>query len=397
MKLSEVIYFGIIYNLIFLGYYVSNGFLTILYPNEAFIAFAVFYGTYCIFSLVSPWILNKLNLKICLIISSFTFVLYVGAVASKISFLMLVGAGICGAGNALIWLSQGHWMSFFSGVKSTTGEFANVKTMKIGIFFGIFYANILLGNIIAVITIYAGSTDIMLYTMIGINCIGFVLTFFIPLYSPSNSSFSIKEVFTVIKINKGYLLIELFLVQAIALNVTYQIIPLSIINIKSNQDLNIFTACVFIAYGFSSMVSALVLGKLYDKIGKFSIVVSYLTLELFSLSGILLINLYSNELGYWIIIGFVRGISDNIINTIINITIVINYSEAKDMFALYRFIYALSYVVFAILVPYIPYQYYLMITGIVTILSFSIFLFYKDAPILNSLEQQFNNSGIPIS
>lgn len=140
-KLSEIVYFGIVYAMIFTGYYVTNGFLTILYPDHAFIAFAVFYGVYAIFSLVSPFIYDKLNFRISLIISGFTFVVYVGLVSSELSYLLLIGAGICGAGNAVIWLIQGVWTTNFSNDK---------KGLYIGIFFGIFNTNIIIGNLIGI-------------------------------------------------------------------------------------------------------------------------------------------------------------------------------------------------------------------------------------------------------
>lgn len=396
MKVTEVIYFGVIYNLVFLGYYVSNGFLTILYPDEAFISFAIFYGVYAVFSLISPWILNKLNLKLSLIVSSFTFVIYVGSITSRISIIMLLGSGICGAGNALIWLSQGYWMSFIE----------ENKGMLIGIFFGIFYANILLGNIIGLIILFISSIDVMLYVMLGINFIGFVLTFFIKTPSTNNiDKTDFKSVFTIIKLNRGYLLIGLFLTQAVALNVTYQIIPSSILNVKSTYT-NVYTAFVFIAYGFSSMFFSLISGKIYDKFGKYPVIISYLFLEIFSLIGILLLNMFSNELGYYIIIGFIRGISDNAINTIINITIVFNYKEkSKTFFAVYRFIYALSYVAFAVLVAYIPSQYYLLLDVIIVIFSFIIFLFYRQVSSLEikpstileeRIEEQFDNNVVKL-
>lgn len=396
MKVTEVIYFGVIYNLVFLGYYVSNGFLTILYPDEAFISFAIFYGVYAVFSLISPWILNKLNLKLSLIVSSFTFVIYVGSITSRISIIMLLGSGICGAGNALIWLSQGYWMSFIE----------ENKGMLIGIFFGIFYANILLGNIIGLIILFISSIDVMLYVMLGINFIGFVLTFFIKTPSTNNiDKTDFKSVFTIIKLNRGYLLIGLFLTQAVALNVTYQIIPSSILNVKSTYT-NVYTAFVFIAYGFSSMFFSLISGKIYDKFGKYPVIISYLFLEIFSLIGILLLNMFSNELGYYIIIGFIRGISDNAINAIINITIVSNYKEkSKTFFAIYRFIYALSYVAFAVLVAYIPSQYYLLLDVIIVIFSFIIFLFYRQVSSLEikpstileeRIEEQFDNNVVKL-
>ena len=59
VKLSEVIYLGITYALVFTGYYVTSGFLTILYPSSAFIGFAINYAVYAVASLISPYLFSK--------------------------------------------------------------------------------------------------------------------------------------------------------------------------------------------------------------------------------------------------------------------------------------------------------------------------------------------------
>lgn len=387
------------YALIFTGFYVTNGFLTIIYPNEAFIGFAIFYGLYSICSLLSPYLYLKLNLVISLILSSFTFLIYVGFASSKISYLMLTGSGIAGVGNAIIWLIQGIWMSEFPASEN--------KSFWIGIFFGIFNINIIVGNLISIIILLASSSsiNIMMWAMIGITGLGFVMTFFVPFITTKkdekiktnadimNKSMVInrssepllpilKKVFTVVNINKGYLLIPFFLAQATSLNITYQTITrLLIINGQNiHQDPNIYNAGMYLAYGISAIIFSIIWGKIYDKFGYGPVLYSYISLELSCLVGILMLNLYSSDgpLGYWIIIGFFRGIIDNAINSIINITIAKYYDkEGLYFFALYRFIYAVAYASFSICIAYIPYEYILLIDGLITVLATVSYIFFS--------------------
>lgn len=419
MNLKEVIYFGLMYTLIFTGYYVTNGFLTLIYPNEAFIGFAIFYGVYALFSLVAPYIFWKMSLKASLICSAFTFLVYVGLTSSRIGYLMLIGSGICGLGNAMIWLSQGQWMSGFPN--------NDIKSTLMGIFWGLFYASVLVGNIIGLIVLVTSSSsiNIMMWTMIGVTGIGVGMTFFIRIEkneddtTESNKQFfqMLKEVFTIIKVKRGYCLIPFFLTQAIALAVTYLVMTKLITQNTSGQDKSIYTAAVFIAYGGTSAIGSLFWGKMYDKSGWKPLIIVYIILEISSLVGILLLGLLnqSGPLGYWIIIGFFRGISDTSVNTLINVSIVQRYNttqnESGSFFGIYRFLYATMYAVFAVLVAYIPYQYYLLICGLVAVVSVIFYYFFtrpetesdtwqrsrvmvEDLP--PGLEAQFDKSAIRV-
>ncbi len=399
--MKQIVYFGIMYALIFTGFYVTNGFLTIIYPNEAFIGFAIFYGLYGIASLLSPYLYMKLNLIAALILSSFTFLIYVGFASSKLSYMMLVGSGIAGVGNAVIWLIQGIWMSEFPDSEN--------KSLWIGIFFGIFNVNIIVGNLISIIILIASesSISIMMWAMIGVTGIGFSMTFFVSFIirntnsqNTINQNINVKEktteqekeeksflqvlkkVFTVISINKGYLLIPFFLAQAISLNITYQIITrLLIINSRNiHEDPNIYNAAMYLAYGVSAIIFSIVWGKIYDKFGYKLVLGFYLSLELTCLIGILMLNKFSSNgpLGYWIIIGFVRGMIDNAINSIINITIARYYpKDGSYFFALYRFIYAVSYATFSVCIAYIQYEYILLIDCVIAIISTICYIYFS--------------------
>jgi len=409
----EVIFFAITYALIFTGYYVTNGFLNILYPDEAFIGFAIFYGFYAVGSLIAPFIISKISMKLTLCLSSFTYIIYVGFTSSKISTLMLIGSAICGSGNALIWLAQGAWMKTF--VDDDKGKL-------IGLFFGIFNFNILVGNLIALLVLISNvSVQFMIWIMLILTGIGFIMTIFIPpltknflknIFSPNKNdvpvSFfkTLKDVFTIIIINKGFLLIPLYFLQAVDLNISYQTATRRLIA-NSNftdpsyvtSDVNIYNAGMYLAYGLSSVIFGILSGKIINTKPQRYIIIPYIIFEFLGLIGIMLLaRLFSDgPLGLWVIIGFIKGISDNFLNTLITFVILNIYKKDSNlMFALYRFVYAISYVIISIIVGFSSYEYILGICSISVIISMICYYFFHKYNNSN-LDNQFTNSSVIIN
>lgn len=110
---KNFIIFSLVYVLVFSVYYVAaGGFLTVLYPGNAFIAFSIFYGAYTIFSLLAPYIIsifkgkNNLILLACCI----CFTVYVAFIGSTIIPLLFIGSFIAGTANSFIWLIQGTFV-----------------------------------------------------------------------------------------------------------------------------------------------------------------------------------------------------------------------------------------------------------------------------------------------
>jgi MFS family permease len=411
----KFIIFSIIYITIFSGYYVTRGFINIVYPEQGFWSFVIFYASYTISNLIAPFITSKFPFRIIFFLSGFTFLIMMGFSSSYISILLFIGSAIGGFGNAFIWLIQGTYLS---------NEYKNYM----GLFYSLFNINMICGNIIALIVLLTGaSIQIMFFCMIGLSAIGVVLTLFLNYtfvnsqFSQSNSiektenlqkcvpntTFSLPTetfFFTEIKLlfyssKKCYLIILSMIYSSIGLNITYQIIPLLLIHNTNGtlQMKGIYTAAIYIVYGISAMIFSVIWGKLFNKNWKF-VLYPYTVLEILCLIGILLLAKFNTTLGYWIIFGAIRGCIDYGVNNLINISLSLYPEEdIKYLFALYRFIYSISYLITAICVGYISYEYILLICGIFCILSAISFSFINlpiDVP--NSLESQFNNSCIAI-
>src|SRR5581483_11198158 len=139
------------------------------------------------------------------------------------------------------------------------------------------------------------------------------------------------------------------------LNVTYQIIPRLLLSntIESTNNKDIYNAAIFIAYGISAMIFSYIWGKLFS-INWQNVVYPYTVLEIICLFSIFFLSIFNNRAGYYIIIGFLRGIIDYGVNNTINITL--SHMIGKQYyFGLYRFVYSLSYLVASICIAYIPY------------------------------------------
>lgn len=389
--MKNFILFSSVYICIFSAYYLTTSFLNVMYPDYAFLSFVIFYGTYAIGSLFAPYILS--NFEIVLISSGICFCIFVGFAGSNIVPLLLTGSFFGGLGNSVIWLIQGVFLE--------SNEMSN--------FYTIFNINIVLGNLIGlVILIFGVSIQIMILSMLSLSFLGVIISIFVKKNDKNdikningddkdknkNENFWTKFKEKFISVKAVYWMTPSYFYQAIGLNITYQIIPrlLFAYTNETTYMKNIYNAIIFIVYGVFAMGFSWLWGKLFLRNWKF-VVVPYTILEIICLITILILAKFNTLAGYWIIVGALRGIIDYGINNSINICLA--YKDAENNFSLYRFIYALSYLISSICIGYIPYEYVLLITFVSLLTStISFFLFQKYQM---NIEMQFNSSQINLS
>ncbi len=365
------ILFSITYIFIFSGYYLTTSFLNILYPNYAFISFAIFYGVYGIGSLFAGYAIEKIGFKILLFLSCITFCIFVGFSGSNIVSLLLIGSVFAGLGNSVIWLIQGVFLE--------SREMAN--------FYTLFNVNIILGNLLGLIILLVGlSAQVMILSMLALTGIGSILALFVKQKSEKKTErINLKNVF--LSFN---LMVPSYIYQAIGLNITYQIIP------RLLKD-PIFNTITFIVYGCFAMGFSWLWGKLFVRNWKY-VVIPYSILEIMCLIGILLLGKTGARYEYWIIIGATRGVIDYGINNMINITLA-NSLDTSSSFSLYRFIYAIAYLLCSICIGYIPYEYILLLDFLSLFFSsFTYFLFIRreEMDVMYEISKSFESSAIQI-
>ena len=378
-----MILFSLVYILIFLSFYVTTSFLNILYPDYAFISFAIFYGVYAVGSLGSVLLVEKMNFRILLFLSCITFCIFVGFAGSGIVALLLIGSIFGGLGNSTMWLTQGVFL----------------ESKEMAKFYTLFNINNIAGSIIALIVLLSGlSSQIMILIILTSSVIGTFLSLFLKKkvknergVEKTNEKFSLLKIFVSGK--EIYLLFLSFVYQSVGLNVTYQIVPRLV---KSP----IYNAIVFIVYGVFAMVFSWLSGKLFIRNWKY-VVSGYTCLEILCLSLILIFGKLFDIPGLYIIIGALRGIIDYSVNNVINITLsdVISGGKKEHFFSLYRFIYAIAYLLTSICVGYISFEYILLICVIFLISSTITYFIFKKKEISNTLDdinKQFEQSTIKL-
>jgi MFS family permease len=423
----KLIYFGITYASVFTGYYVTTSFLNIIYPNDAFIGFAIFYAVAGLGCLVSPYVIEKLPLKLSLFIAILLYLIFIGAVSSYNPIFMLIAYGFAGIGSSLIWLIQGIWTSSFKAnispnnkelnknvttviminnvssnlvlnTPKTDNKNTSEKGQSMGIFYAIFSINMILGNVTALIILITNvSLQIMIWCMLGVSSIGLILCLFISsntIEVPITKTGLFQHILDVILIIKdNFMMIIPVFSQSMGLNITFQILPRMMRN--TIGPVAVYNSAVFLAYGVSYALTSLATGKLLEKNWKY-VIYPYVILETCSLIGILMLATFNQLSVYWIIIGFVRGITDNAINNTCNVTFSKNIPTDLS-FAFYRLIYSFTYILGSLVVGYIPYQYVLLIAFIISItgvITFHLHMYYYTTlPITPSIEQQFNDSS----
>jgi MFS family permease len=387
--MRNFILFSIVYIFIFSAYYLVTSFLNILYPNWAFISFVIFYAVYAIGSLLTQYIIYRINFKLLLAGSGICFCIFVGFAGSNIVTLLLIGSFFGGLGNSVIWLIQGIFL----------------ESEEMSLFYTFFNINIVFGNLIGLIILVAGvSVQIMMLSTIALAGIGTIVSIFInPKLKPDIEMEPPKfsEILqTIQSIKNIYWIVPSYFYQAIGLNITYQIIPrlLFAYTEETTYMKNIYNTIIFIVYGIFAIGASWFWGKLFPKNWKY-VVIPYSILEILCLVSILLLAKFNTLAGFWIIIGAMRGVIDYGVNNSINISLSIS-NEAKvvkNNFALYRFIYAVSYLISSICIGYIPYEYVLLIALISLLVSTITTFPFQKLQILNDIEKQFNSSQIQIS
>jgi MFS family permease len=170
-------------------------------------------------------------------------------------------------------------------------------------------------------------------------------------------------------------------------------------SVSSEKD--IYNAGMYMCYGVAAIIFGIVAGKISDRKGHLWLIIPYIILEISGLVGILLLAKFSatGPLGLWFIIGFIKGTSDNFLNTLVTVLILSVYQKDSNlMFAFYRFTYAVSYVIISLLIGYISYEWILLICGIFIILFIVTYAFFcKFNKTVDSLDKEFTNSAVTIS
>ena len=359
-------YLGVCYAFLFLGYYVVQGYSTVLFPSTVNVGWALQYACYSSMSLVAPMIPShylplRPTLSIC-------FVVYVAFVASMnlgIDAVYLVACVAVGIAAGVVWFIQGRYMMHLDAVES--GETGAVNA----IFWALFYSQNIIGALIALGVLFGGmQLSSLIWIMCGVSSIGVVLSFFIRTVQQIDQSpkvyFSAKTrirlLWLTLKEKSVILLIPLMALQGVGIVLSYQIMPRSVAlasPLASSIDTNV--AFCSLAYGIGNIFGAFGGGRLYDRSWRY-VFIPICVIEFTSGTLMILFNeLALRPTILWTLVGFLRGVSDTAMAALIcSVITTLRFHNVQNLptgliFGLYRGVYCFSFIPVSLISGYVSY------------------------------------------
>jgi MFS family permease len=152
-NIYNVIHLSLSFILIFLSFIVAQTFQTSSnYAKHGAFAVGIIYIVFCLSNLaLSSYITRLLGIRLTLIFSSLTYVLFIAANIKYNTWTLYISAVLVGFGAALLWTSQGAYVAISINKHEQVNNLvpSSTKGSINGIFFGISSLYAVIGNLIA--------------------------------------------------------------------------------------------------------------------------------------------------------------------------------------------------------------------------------------------------------
>ena len=219
--LFNVTNLGVSFFLMFCSYETTQNFLTTIREEEGFVALAILYAMFAFASFLSPSFCKVVGVKGSLLIASTGYVLFVFSAALNSAALLYLASGYGGFCAGLLWTAQASMLTmsatYSQNVRrrklekqqesneielrdtksqadkksmlaeegktneegnSNSGSGGELLGFYSGIFFALFQANYIGGNLLAGILLNMGISNSLIFIILGIICILGCLTLF---------------------------------------------------------------------------------------------------------------------------------------------------------------------------------------------------------------------------
>ena len=146
------IHLGLSFCAVFMAFSVSQNFQTSSdHKKQGANALGILYACFTAANFISSFVVSSLGSKLCLILGSLTYVLFVAANIVYVELLLYLSSGLLGLGASVLWTAQGAYISNCSALHEQTLGLPPSSTLGFfnGLFFSIFQVNQLLGNLLA--------------------------------------------------------------------------------------------------------------------------------------------------------------------------------------------------------------------------------------------------------
>ena len=283
-SLYNIIHLSLSFFLIFLSYNVAQTFQTSSdHAQDGAFAVGIIYLVFCLANLaLSAYLVRILSVRLTLILSSLTYVLFIAANIKYYRLLLFVSAFLLGLGAALLWTAHGAYVaiSITKYERSNNLYASSSQGLLNGIFFGIYQFQSTVGNLLASYLFHLNYPQLTIFTILTvIAAIGSIgLIFIRPVKLPENTStYEIFNYSMFFRIELDYFLERNSILGSLAMildipflvlipslcylglvqGLIYGVIPQLIKN-KSRKFL------LFAFYGLINSSSSMIFGKLSD-------------------------------------------------------------------------------------------------------------------------------------
>ncbi|CAF4808545.1 unnamed protein product [Rotaria sp. Silwood1] len=267
-NLYNIIHLSLSFFLIFMSYNVTQTFQTSSdYAKDGAFAIGIIYLVFCLGNLaLSSYITQLLGVRLTLILSSLTYVLFIACNIKYNKWTLYICAFLLGFGAALLWTAQGVYVTISTNkheqinnlIPSSTRGFMN------GIFFGLFQLHQIIGNLLVSFLFHLNFDQWIIFTImtsiagLGMLSLIFLRNIKIPKIKKERSILSSLSILLDIRF---VLLIPAMCYNGLSQGFIFATIPPLIVD-KSRKYL------MFALFGTISSFSFIFVGKLSDLIGR---------------------------------------------------------------------------------------------------------------------------------
>jgi len=258
-NIVAVIQIGISFAFLFTAYNTIQNFESTLNKNLGLQSLATLYFCFAFSNFFANTVVKKLGERISLTLGGFCYVSFLAAHLYPQPYTLIPTAALLGFGAAILWTAQGSYLAKNSD-DATLGFHS-------GVFFGLFFVNAIVGNLMAAIfiNILGEGTFFLVSVLFGIGIVA-TLSFLLLRKAPSvgkieeSNSVSITQTLMLFKEPK-----MLFMVPVLVYSGFSQSYFTSRITQRMGEGLIGYVMCSF---GVSDTIGSLVMGRLSDKIGR---------------------------------------------------------------------------------------------------------------------------------
>ena len=312
------------------------------HARDGAIAVGLLYFVFCFANLAfSAFLTKRIGVKLTLILSSFTYGLFIASNIYHHRWTLFVSSFLVGLGAALLWTAQGVYVTVSTNNHEQINGLppSSTRGSLNGIFFGIFGLSLALGNLVASYLFHLQLAQWIIFSiMTSIAATGSLIMMFLrPVKIPADEKDerSPWESLTII-VDKPFLfLIPACCYSGLGQGFLYGAVPPLIID-KS------FKFLIFALVGAVNMVSSFLFGKLSDRLHRRLIIfgiaiVSHLTIL------VLLLTIWKTPLDQtrveiFVVIGVGLSIGDAIFMSQLYPVLAIFYGKTRptDAFAAFK-------------------------------------------------------------